>query len=130
MRIALLLLFACGGSQRPEPCAESTWVLARLATECADLRSGSSGYHELQIVDGPLITTTVVAYYGDGQPARVGNWNVARARFAPTTMAPGRDNPCTTRDPTRIYAGVVAEVIAFEHEAQARDAFAAKRCAR
>ena len=128
MRIALLLLVACGGSQRAEPCAESTWVLTRLKQQCGDLRGGYSGYYELQIVDGPLTTTTLVAHY-DG-PMRVGNWNVARARFKPTTMKSGWPNACTSVDPTRIYAGVVEEITAFEHEAQARDAFNAKRCAR
>jgi hypothetical protein len=117
----------------PPDCAARSWVLLHVVQQCADIRSGLSGYWIFKIVEGAHAGKEVVAYYGEGRRTHTfDNWSIAK------TVSMGRitfdrsqpmDNQCTQLGGTATYDGAVDELVGFRDERSARDAFA-KRCAK
>ena len=90
-------------------------------------------YWVFEIVDGPRRGALLIGRYHDG-PSDHGvgyggsNWGVARASFGETSGASGWDNSCHETGPTPVYAGAVDDFQGFDHESDARRAWAAKPC--
>lgn len=132
--LLLLLLAACGGAPAHSKPCEPTLVLLHATRQCGDMRSGYSGYWELEIVDGAHRGETVIAYYGDeGRSAAFApaNWAVGSPTFAPTAPQTRWTNDCLSMQQVRpTYAGAISTGVGYASESEARRAFIARRCSR
>ena len=125
-------------TRAPRPsCARNGWELLRARYQCSDLRSGISGYWLLEVFGGPHAGKTVVARYGEGAAAQVGNWNLSRAvTFEAVNPDNGfMESSCNqfSSRPAkpvfydgRVDASAPDNIESFEDEAEARAALASR----
>ena len=151
MRIALVLLVWCNqaspppnappppptSARAPRATCTEEWYVLRAVNQCADIRSGYSGFWVLEVVGGPHAGQSVVASYGElpvvvgtREPNRVSDWNIAKSvTFESVTPGSSWPNHCTQFGGGSTYDAMAAGVEGFADESAARAALAA-RCPR